>query len=143
MHTRRGVTIIELLVVICIFCAMVLLLTPFVKMARVRAHRINCANNLRQISLGLHGYAAEHNDMLPAELNVLYPNYISNDKVFDCPASRTIGTSQRPDYKYKAGLAEGSSPKEIVSEDLDGNHGKAGKNMLRLNGAIEWSGNKL
>ena len=143
MNTRRGVTIIELLVVICIFLAMVLVLTPFVKMAKVRARRINCANNLRQISLGLHGYAAEHNDMLPAQLNDLYPNYINNDKAFDCPASRTIGTKERPDYKYKAGLAEASGPKEIVAEDLDGNHGKAGKNMLRLNGAIEWNGNKF
>ena len=140
MNKYRGFTIIELLVVISVFLIMIALLTPFVKMTQDRAYKINCANNLRQISLGLHSYAIDHNEAFPPQLGYLYPNYINNEKAFDCPAAKTVGTKDNPDYIYKGGLTESSSAKEIIIEDRDGNHGKSGKNILRINGSVEWTG---
>ena len=130
----------ELLVVFCVFLLIIGALTPFVNMARSRSLRFYCADNLRNISLGLHAYAADHNDSFPTTLGQLYPQYVYNEKVFDCPASNGAGTKEKPDYRYVFGLTESSPPKETVVEDLDGNHGKHGKNILRVDGSVEWVG---
>ncbi len=136
---KNAFTLIELLFVIGIFLLMVALLGPFVQMAKDRSHEIDCANNLRKISLGLHMYAADHGEAFPPDLGALYPNYVDDEKAFDCPASKSVGTQNKPDYNYSKGLTEASSDKEIIVQDLDNNHKKNGKNILRINGSVEWT----
>jgi competence protein ComGC len=136
---NKGVTIIELIVVVLAFLLIIGALTPFVNMAKARSRRLSCANNVRKISLGLHSYAADHNDSFPAGLGELYPVYVDTEKVFDCPATKNIGTKEKPEYKYTFGLTEMTPPKEAIVEDLDGNHKKDGKNILRVDGSVEWA----
>ena len=138
MKRNSAVTLVELIIVIVIFTLTLALLTPFVNKMKERANVIKCSNNVRMISLALHMYALDHGEEFPGSLAELYPAYIKKEKILDCPAASARGTSLEPSYEYVTGLTESSGGTEVILYDKDGNHGKLGRNLARVSGAVEW-----
>lgn len=64
----HGFTLVELLVVITIIGILISLLLPAVQAAREAARKMQCSNNIKQISLGMLNYESQHKCFPPGHL---------------------------------------------------------------------------
>ncbi len=111
------------MVVIAIIGILAGILLPALSRARESGRRTQCASNLKQIGLGLIMYSNENQETFPSStthmtaLNLLYPNYVSERKVYKCPSDGHITLTAN------AAIVAGTAfPDDACSYGYDGLH---------------------
>ncbi len=72
MRGKKGFTLIELLVVIAIIAILAAILFPVFLRAKEKGRQSACSANLKQLSLALQNYAADHGNRLPVVSTIWY-----------------------------------------------------------------------
>ncbi len=98
--TRRGFSLVELLVSIAIIAVLLAMLLPTLVHARRLSHQVNCANNLRQVSIGWVTYIQENKDTFPRF--GVFPDWNYGGASFLGPERTPILASERPINRYIA-----------------------------------------
>jgi len=90
MKRSRGLTMMELLLVIAIIAILAAMLFPVFARAREKTRSHSCLMNLANIAMALRSYAHDHEGWYPPaedDLSPLMPRYITFEQVFLCPSS--------------------------------------------------------
>lgn len=108
---RKGLTLMELLVVISILATLSALLFPVYLRVRTKMYAVRCANQLRQIGLAIRMYVQDQGEDTPYSLPsmdfgrhfglnksikgvtsiaALYPNYLKEKDFLVCPLLRKV-----------------------------------------------------
>ncbi len=98
--TRRGFSLVELLVSIAIIAVLLAMLLPTLVHARRLSHQALCANNLRQVSVGWVTYLQDNKDVFPRF--GLLPDWNYGGASFLGPERMPILASERPINRYIA-----------------------------------------
>jgi prepilin-type N-terminal cleavage/methylation domain-containing protein len=108
LKQKKAFTLIELLVVIAIIAILAAMLLPALAAAKRKAQRINCVNNLKQVTLSFKMWAGDNSDKYPMQAYGLttagdatlcgqtgifmnMTNELSTPKILYCP-SDSLGT---------------------------------------------------
>ncbi len=139
-YSLRGFTLIELLVVIAIIGILAGLLLPALARARERAKRIQCASQMRQVSLGVRMWADDNDGRTPWTVDVanggtrsvaetaahfrVLSNEVPNSRVFICPSdspkspSSTVNVMLNSSISFFVGVdAMESRPMSLIIGD--------------------------
>ncbi|HEY0110726.1 MAG TPA: DUF1559 domain-containing protein [Fibrella sp.] len=102
-NSKRGFTLIELLVVIAIIALLAAILFPVFARARENARKSSCANNLKQIGVGMLQYQQDYDETtVPGIIDVpgglvgwvqIIQPYVKSTQSFQCPSDSYRGTN--------------------------------------------------
>ena len=130
---HRGFTLIELLVVLAILLILAALAAPGLLHGIDLSRRVTCLSNLRQIGMGVHLYAQDHEDAKPpfhsepvpmkptftspnvkqgdelVGLGLLIEDYVSTHEIFLCQAVEPEADNNNDRAAWLSGYVTGSS----------------------------------
>ena len=107
-NTERGLTLLEIFVILAVISVLALLLMPALHRAKVRAQRISCVSHLKQIGLASRVWEGDHTNLYPTQVSVtnggtmeftsglnefrhflVMSNELSTPKILVCPSDGT------------------------------------------------------
>ncbi|MGD0077503.1 MAG: prepilin-type N-terminal cleavage/methylation domain-containing protein [Sedimentisphaerales bacterium] len=126
-----GFTLIELLVVISIISLLMAVLLPSLNRARMQAKKITCANNLKQLYIGMNLFASDNGGQLPLNesgywlWDIAYStsNYIirtgAEKPMFYCPAEPSKNCKMAIVWQFSQAATPPGFPCNAVSGDVE------------------------
>lgn len=119
---RRGITLIEILVVICIIAVLGFIGFPMVTKMRDKGKSVTCIGNVKQVGMAIIMYAGENSDMLPPLDNIV-PGQ-SGNKIWPqlLADAGYLNTSNDPN-KYPCGEGVWTCPACDFMQDTFGGYG--------------------
>ena len=101
--SKKGFTLIEMLVVVAIIGVLAAILFPVFARARENARRANCMSNLKQIGLAVLQYTQDYDERMPGLSNTSVPPtywfnmiepYTKSTQLFFCPSDAEAKASE-------------------------------------------------
>jgi hypothetical protein len=129
-YFAAGVVLVTLLLAVIVL--------PPMTSARAAQRQLNCASNLRQISIALQVYAASNNGQFPDTLGTLVSSSLLKQSLLVCPAVNGPVSSSSYIYLGKGmTTAAASNPQTVILYEPLANHGASkGTHVLYANGTI-------
>lgn len=117
--TRRGFTLVELLVVVAIIALLLSILLPALGKARATAEQVACQSNLRQVGMGFSFYGSDHRQYMPALLTSPNPSQESRDAGYTAGVTPDFILMREYDFSDDAFACASSTNNEKSPETAD------------------------
>ncbi len=155
-NTKKGFTLIELMMVLVIIGILLALIYPSMQKSIEGAQQQRCANNVREIGAAMILYAKDNNGIFPnqeaagksfAQILVDDGYLPDDDSLFDCPTNPAKGTVASPDYAYVNIAGHICHPYTIYTDDYcilihcKNDCHSGGENLLNVSGRVYWEKN--
>ncbi|MBQ7502824.1 prepilin-type N-terminal cleavage/methylation domain-containing protein [bacterium] len=121
--TKRGFTLVELMIVIAIIAILAAIIVPNFVRSRARATLTACEENEKNIATALELYAADNDGSYPSTLPMLIPKYLKS--IPTCPSGGASAKGKPKIYHYHYDIVGKKIVGYMITCHAEDTHGKS------------------